>query len=81
MRRFIWPVALPIATGALLLLSFPAALAGPTVQYVDNGSPNCSDSGSGTSSQPFCTIGAGALKVTAGQTSRWRPVTTPRKSR
>jgi parallel beta-helix repeat protein len=68
MRRFTWSVASAIATGALLLLPFPAALAGPTVLYVDNGNPNCSDSGSGTSSQPFCTIGAGALKATAGQT-------------
>jgi parallel beta-helix repeat protein len=69
MRRFTWLVVLAIATGALLL-SFPAALAGPTVLYVDKGNPNCSDSGSGSSSQPFCTIGAGALKATAGQTVR-----------
>jgi parallel beta-helix repeat protein len=67
MRRFTWSFALAITTAALLL-PIPAALAGTNVLYVDNANPNCSDSGTGTSSQPFCTIGAGALKATAGQT-------------
>jgi parallel beta-helix repeat protein len=68
MRRVARSVALVMATGALLLLPLPAAHASPGTWYVDNGNPNCSDSGPGTSSQPFCTIGAAALKVTAGQT-------------
>src|SRR5437773_887165 len=36
--------------------------------YVDRANPACSDSGPGSQSQPFCTIGAGAALVTAGQT-------------
>jgi parallel beta-helix repeat protein len=67
MRRVTRSVVLAIVTGTLLLLPVPAAHAGP-ILYVDGGNPNCSDSGSGSSSQPFCTIGAAALKVTAGQT-------------
>jgi parallel beta-helix repeat protein len=35
---------------------------------VDNTSPACSDTGPGTSSQPFCTIGAAAKKAKAGDT-------------
>jgi len=36
--------------------------------YVDRGNPACSDSGAGAVDQPFCSIGAAAAKVTAGQT-------------
>jgi parallel beta-helix repeat protein len=36
--------------------------------YVDNGSPSCSDTGVGSQTQPFCTIGAAAAVVTAGET-------------
>jgi len=39
-----------------------------TTLYVAGASAACSDSGPGTSSQPFCTIGAAASKVVAGQT-------------
>jgi parallel beta-helix repeat protein len=41
-------------------------LATPTVLYV--GGAGCSDSGSGTESEPFCTISAAAAVVVAGQT-------------
>jgi parallel beta-helix repeat protein len=44
------------------------AFAAATTYYADQANPNCSDSGPGTQSQPFCTIGAGAARVTAGQT-------------
>ena len=36
--------------------------------YVDNTSPSCSDSGSGTLAAPFCTIGRGAYLAVAGET-------------
>ncbi len=39
-----------------------------SVLYVDNTNPFCLDTGGGTQVQPFCTIGAAAAKVTAGQT-------------
>jgi len=40
---------------------------GPTL-YVDNGNPFCTDNGSGTQLQPFCTISAAASHAGAGQT-------------
>ena len=53
----------------------PTALAGrvvsaatPPTLYVDQGSPSCSDRGSGTAAQPFCTIAPAGSRVTAGQT-------------
>jgi parallel beta-helix repeat protein len=51
--------------GAALL---PAAVASaaPTTLYV--GKSSCSDSGPGTQTNPFCTIGAAAAKAVAGQT-------------
>ncbi|HKQ56862.1 MAG TPA: right-handed parallel beta-helix repeat-containing protein [Candidatus Eisenbacteria bacterium] len=44
-------------TLALTLVAAPAALAA-TVYYVDNQSANCSNTGTGTEAQPYCTIGA-----------------------
>jgi parallel beta-helix repeat protein len=60
-------VTLSAALGAAVL---PAAVvsAATTTWYVDNGAANCSDTGPGTATQPFCTIKAGAAKATAGQT-------------
>jgi hypothetical protein len=57
------------ALAAVLLVSGRAsgALAATTVLYVDNGSPSCSDTGVGAQTQPFCTIGAAAAVVTAGE--------------
>ena len=49
--------------------SAPAtAAAGLPILYVDQENATCSDSGSGTSAQPFCTISAAASRVVAGQT-------------
>jgi parallel beta-helix repeat protein len=56
---------------AVLAVAFgyaqPAA-ADTTVLYVDNGNPNCSDSGPGSSTVPFCRISKGASVALAGQT-------------
>src|SRR5215210_5190566 len=54
---------------ALVVSTQPAAAAAlvPTL-YVDEGDANCSDSGSGTATQPFCTIRPAASRVVAGQT-------------
>lgn len=40
----------------------------PSLLLVDQGHGNCSDSGSGTSAQPFCTISAAAARAVAGDT-------------
>jgi parallel beta-helix repeat protein len=40
----------------------------PPTLYVDKGNPNCSDGGSGSVTQPFCTIKPAASRVVAGQT-------------
>jgi len=40
----------------------------PAILYVDKGNASCSDNGSGTSTQPFCTIRPAALRVAPGQT-------------
>jgi parallel beta-helix repeat protein len=53
----------------LTVAAAPPALAvgGPTL-YVDGSRSGCSNSGQGTQLQPFCTIGAAAAQVVAGQT-------------
>jgi parallel beta-helix repeat protein len=51
---------------ALVQSGLGAAASG--ILYVDRGNPSCSNSGTGSSVQPFCTITAAAAKVTAGQT-------------
>jgi parallel beta-helix repeat protein len=45
----------------------PATPPTPTL-YVNRGSSNCSDSGSGSATQPFCSIKPAASRVVAGQT-------------
>ena len=55
------------ATGSTFTVTSPAPTSTSTL-YVARASAACSDSGPGTSSQPFCTIGAAASKVVAGQT-------------
>jgi parallel beta-helix repeat protein len=40
----------------------------PGILYVDKGNASCSDNGSGTPAQPFCTIRPAALRVSPGQT-------------
>ena len=41
-------------------------LAASSTLYVDGSSSSCSDTGSGTQTQPYCTIGAAARSATAG---------------
>jgi hypothetical protein len=60
--------ALAVTSGALLGSVIPAHAADPAVLYVKAKAASCSDSGSGTVEQPFCTVGAAAAVVTAGQT-------------
>src|SRR3990172_5731277 len=63
------------ARGALVAL-LVAVLAGlptpasavPTILYVQGNHPSCSDSGAGTSTQPFCTIIKGGNVAVAAQT-------------
>lgn len=50
-----------------LVLSGPGSAASG-VLYVDRGNPSCSDGGTGSPIEPFCTIGAAAGQVAAGQT-------------
>jgi len=40
----------------------------PTIVYVDNTNPDCSDTGPGDVSQPFCTIGKGTSRLLPGGT-------------
>ncbi|WP_433212695.1 PKD domain-containing protein [Dactylosporangium sp. CS-047395] len=56
-------------TGAAVLAAAGAAHADVPVLYVNNDvAANCSDGGSGTQAQPFCTLAAGVAAVSAGQT-------------
>ena len=55
------------ATAASVVRYTPYPTTG-TDLYVDNATADCSDSGSGTGSQPFCTIAAAASVVQPGQT-------------
>jgi len=57
-----------VAVAAPILAYTWVASATPTVLYVDNTNPSCTDSGSGTQSIPYCTINKGAQVATAGQT-------------
>ncbi|SCE85447.1 PKD domain-containing protein [Micromonospora mirobrigensis] len=59
--------ALTLAGGTLLSGS-PAQAAEASTLYVAQGSAACSDTGPGTQEQPYCTIGAAAGVVAAGQT-------------
>ena len=52
----------------LLLVLTGTAAADGSVLFVDRANPSCSDAGSGSASQPFCTVGAAAGRVSAGQT-------------
>jgi parallel beta-helix repeat protein len=57
------------AVCALLLVGGAAGAVSRTVLYVDGSTAWCSDSGrSGSPTQPFCTIGAAAARVSAGVT-------------
>jgi PKD repeat protein len=63
-RAAIWGIGLAAVLGA----TTAPALAAGSVLYVDGSSASCSDSGPGTSAQPFCTISAAAAHAGAGQT-------------
>ena len=63
-------------TVAALALASPAYAAATTL-YV--GGANCSDSGQGTQTVPYCTIGAAAAVASAGQTVMVRAGTYPEK--
>lgn len=66
-----WSVRLAVTGTSLAVLATFGALGGPaahaavTTYYV--GGTDCSDSGSGTMNQPFCTISKAASIVTTGQ--------------
>jgi parallel beta-helix repeat protein len=66
LARLIWPslAVVPLALG----LTAGSASAVPTTYVVDATASNCSNSGAGTSAQPFCTIGRGAAVAVAGDT-------------
>jgi parallel beta-helix repeat protein len=57
-----------LAGFGLVGLSATAASAATTTLFVDGGNSACSNSGSGSQTQPFCTISAAAAKAVAGQT-------------
>jgi parallel beta-helix repeat protein len=59
----------------MLFVSSPLALADGSILYVDRSNPSCSNTGPGTATQPFCTIGAGASRAIAGQTVQVAPGT------
>src|SRR5215211_2809901 len=67
-RRPARTAAALVAVAAATLGAASLGSAATATLYVDRGNASCSDSASGTSAQPFCTIGAAAAKVTAGQT-------------
>src|SRR6478735_7567657 len=67
--------ALPLALAVVVLSTGPSSAAG-TTYAVDGASTACTDSGSGTSSQPFCTIGAAMRRALApGDTVAVSPAT------
>ncbi|WP_176558751.1 PKD domain-containing protein [Micromonospora sp. WMMA1996] len=57
-----------LAGGSLLTPAAPARAADATTLYVRQTSTACSDTGPGTSTQPFCSIGPAVARVEAGQT-------------
>lgn len=61
-------IALAGFVPAIFLMSTSAAHAATTTLYVDRGNSDCSDSGTGTQAQPFCTIRAAAAKSSPGAT-------------
>ena len=61
-------LSLLVAGAVLAVASAPAESAGGPTLYVDRGNSACTNSGTGTQAQPFCTISAAATKVAAGQT-------------
>jgi hypothetical protein len=56
------------ASQGLWLIGAGQARASDATLYVDQADPACSDGGSGTQSQPFCTIGAAARVAVTDRT-------------
>jgi parallel beta-helix repeat protein len=65
LRALLVLVALPAL--AVLAVAAPARATGGT-RYVATGNPQCTDSGSGTSAQPYCTIQAAVSAAAPGDT-------------
>ena len=59
------PLIAIVASGAF---QQPIVLAASGTLYVDKNAVNCSNAGTGTTSQPYCSIGAAASAATAGMT-------------
>ena len=59
---------LPALAGAMIILGGLPSLAAGATLHVDQNNAQCTNSGSGTEQQPFCTIGAAAGQVAAGDT-------------
>ncbi|WP_432974910.1 PKD domain-containing protein [Dactylosporangium sp. CA-233914] len=67
--RTVLAVATVAAGAALFTGAAPALAADLPVLYVNNDvAANCSDGGSGTQAQPYCTLGTAVAAVSAGQT-------------
>src|SRR4051794_16559367 len=66
-RVFATVTSAAVACAVAIVPGTVSADIGSTI-YVDGASPSCSDTAQGTAAQPFCTIGAAAARVTAGQT-------------
>jgi len=64
-RRFLSALAAAVSAVALLV---PGAHGTATSIFVDQANPNCSNSGTGSVTQPFCTITAAGGKVVPGTT-------------
>jgi parallel beta-helix repeat protein len=64
-----WRTAAAVVVAVVVaLVGVSQARAVTSTLFVDGSNPACSDAGSGTATQPFCTIHAAAAKVVAGQT-------------
>src|SRR4029077_20011769 len=74
MRHLFHPLRLAAAGAVSLAMvaasaaSLPVVLAASGSLYVNSAAPNCSDAGTGSSSQPYCSIIRGAQVATAGVT-------------
>jgi hypothetical protein len=66
--RTVRALAALIGLGVCLVCAPVTAWATPAILYVDRNNANCSNAGSGSATQPFCTISKAASVVVAGQT-------------
>ncbi|MFC1417875.1 right-handed parallel beta-helix repeat-containing protein [Streptacidiphilus cavernicola] len=66
-------VALAAAIGLPALAAAPATAAATTLYVNNNTTAHCSDKGTGTAAQPYCTVSAAAAVVLPGQTVRIAP--------